>query len=135
MILFVLTVILFIATLLIMWLVWLFEKPVNAIYIRFKTFISFYNINPDRWELDDACVLFKKDEWYDCIRYKFHFIDYYRYRHWYEKIIKQRSLQKEVNDMSEMIRIIKSDIAKFEEENQCQIEKATSNIKEIISRM
>ncbi len=37
--------------------------------------------------------------------------------------------------MNEMIRIVKSDLAKFEAENQCQIERATNNIKEIISRM
>ena len=60
MILFILTVTLFIIILFIMWLDWIFEKPVNAIYIRFKTFTSFYNINPDRWELDDVCVVLKK---------------------------------------------------------------------------
>ena len=34
-----------------------------------------------------------------------------------------------------MIEVIKYDLSQFEEENQRQIEKATNNIKEIISRM
>lgn len=130
-----LVLVLVVAILIVMWLNWIIEKPVNAIYIRFKTFTSFYNINPDRWELDDAYVTFIKDKYYSHIFYKFHFIDYYRYRSWYKKLIKQKRLQKEMNDISEMIHIIKSDISKFEEENQRQIEKATNNIKEIISRM
>ena len=63
------------------------------------------------------------------------YIDFCRYKYWHKKIIKQKSLQKEMNDISEMIRIIKSDIAKFEEENQAKIQSAAENIREITSRM
>ena len=125
-------------TLFILLMHWLVCQPNNAIYIKFNSFISFYNINPDRWSLDDDSVDFIKEKHFcysNYIYYKLHFIDYYRYKHWHKKIIKQRNLQKEMNDMSEMIRIIKSDLAKFEEENQRQIEQATNNIKEIIFRM
>ena len=44
--------------LLFMWIIWLDEQPNDAIYIKFKTFVSFYYINPDRWKLDDSNVVF-----------------------------------------------------------------------------
>ena len=117
---------------------WLICLPNNAIYIKFNSFVSFYNINPDRWNLDDDSVDFIKQKHFcysNCIHYKFHFIDYYRYKHWHKKLIKQEKLQKEINNMNEMIRIVKSDLAKFEEENQAKIQSAAENIREITSRM
>lgn len=124
--------------LLFMWLIWLEERPNDAIYIKFKTFVSFYNINPDRWELDDSNVVFIKERYY-CVSgrifYKFHFIDYYRYIHWHKKLIKQKKLQEEMNDMNEMIRIVKSDIAKLEAESQANMQSAAKSIRDITSRM
>lgn len=104
---------------------WLIRQPNDAIYIKFNSFVSFYNINPDRWSLNDDSVDFVKEIRYysysNCIYYKFHLIDFYRYKHWHKKLIKQEKLQKEINDMNEMISIIKTDIAKFEEENQAKM--------------
>ena len=88
--------------LLFMLLNWLIDQPDNAIYIKFNSFISFYNINPDRWRLNDDSVDFVKEKFYcssDYIYYKFHFIDFYRYKHWHKKLIKQKKLQKEMNDI------------------------------------
>ena len=124
--------------LLFMWIIWLEERPNDAIYIKFKTFVSFYNINPDRWKLDDSNVVFIKERYCcvsDRIFYKFHFIDYYRYIHWHKKLIKQKKLQKEMNDMNEMIRIVKSDIAKLEAESQANMQSAAKSIRDITSRM
>ena len=124
--------------LLFMLLIWLTDQPNDAIYIKFKTFVSFYNINQDRWELDDSNVVFIKERYYcvsDRIFYKFHFIDYYRYIHWHKKLIKQKKLQKEMNDMNEMIRIVKSDIAKLEAESQANMQSAAKSIRDITSRM
>ena len=124
--------------LLFMLLNWLIDQPDNAIYIKFNSFISFYNINPDRWRLNDDSVDFVKEKFYcysDYIYYKFHFIDFYRYKHWHKKLIKQKKLQKEMNDMNEMIRIVKSDIAKLEAESQANMQSAAKSIREITSRM
>lgn len=124
--------------LLFMWIIWLDEQPNDAIYIKFKTFVSFYNINPDRWKLDDSNVVFIKERYCcvsDRIFYKFHFIDFYRYKHWHKKLIKQKRLQKEMNDMNEMIRIVKSDIAKLEAESQVNMQSAAKSIRDITSRM
>ena len=122
-----------------MWINWLIDQPNNAIYIKFNSFVSFYNINPDRWNLDDGSVNFVKER-YCCssnhyIFYKFHFIDFYRYKHWHKKLIKQKRLQKEMNDMNEMIRIVKSDIAKLEAESQANMQSAAKSIRDITSRM
>ena len=117
---------------------WLTCRPNDAIYIKFNSFISFYNINPDRWSLNDGSVDFIKEKQFcysNYIYYKFHLIDFYRYKHWHKKIIKQKKLQKEMNNMNEMIRIVKSDLAKFEEENQVKMQSAAKNIREITSRM
>ena len=124
--------------LLFMLLNWLIDQPDNAIYIKFNSFISFYNINPDRWRLNDDSVDFVKKRIYcsyDYIYYKFHFIDFYRYKHWHKKLIKQKRLQKEMNDMNEMIRIVKSDIAKLEAESQANMQSAAKSIRDITSRM
>ena len=124
--------------LLFMLLNWLIDQPDNAIYIKFNSFISFYNINPDRWRLNDDSVDFVKKRFYcsyDYIYYKFHFIDFYRYKHWHKKLIKQKRLQKEMNDMNEMIRIVKSDIAKLEAESQANMQSAAKSIRDITSRM
>ena len=124
--------------LLFMLLNWLIDQPDNAIYIKFNSFVSFYNINPDRWRLNDDSVDFVKKRSYcssDYIYYKFHFIDFYRYKHWHKKLIKQKRLQKEMNNMNEMIRIIKSDIAKLEAESQANMQSAAKSIRDITSRM
>lgn len=124
--------------LLFMLLIWSIDQPNDAIYIKFNSFVSFYNINPDRWRLNDDSVDFVKEKFYcssDYIYYKFHFIDYYRYIHWHKKLIKQKNLQKEMNDMNEMIRIVKSDIAKLEAESQANMQSAAKSIREITSRM
>ena len=121
-----------------MWINWLIDQPNNAIYIKFNSFVSFYNINPDRWRLDDDSVDFVKERFYcssDYIYYKFHFIDFYRYKHWHKKLIKQKRLQKEIHNMNEMIRIINSDIAKLEAESQANMQSAAKSIREITSRM
>ena len=125
-------------TLFILLMNWLINQPNNAIYIMFNSFISFYNINPDRWSLNDDSIDFIKERHFGCsyyIYYKFHLIDFYRYKHWHRKIIKQEKLQKEINNMNEMIRIVKSDLAKFEAENQAKIQSAAKNIREITSHM
>ena len=125
-------------TLFILLMNWLICLPNDAIYIKFNSFVSFYNINPNRWSLNDDSVDFVKERHFcysNYIYYKFYLIDFYRYKHWHKKIIKQEKLQKEMNNMNEMIRIVKSDLAKFEEENQAKIQSAAENIREITSRM
>lgn len=117
---------------------WKLQSCSDDQYLKFKTFISFYNINPYRWSFDAQYgnrVYFKSYSHNVSQTYKFNFIDYYRFENWKKQKKKKEKKQQELQNMSKMIEVIKYDLSQFEEENQCQIERATSNIKEIISRM
>lgn len=112
---------------------WRINMPLNSTYIKFKTFLLFYNINPERWEIDCSTVGFRTD--FYCIFYKFHFIDFYRYLFWYQKQKRRNEKIKEIQKITTMIEVVKSDIAKFEAENQEKMQNAAKNIREITSRM
>lgn len=117
---------------------WKFQSCSDDQYLKFKTFISFYNINPYRWSFDaqyENRVYFKSYSHNVSQTHKFNFIDYYRFKNWRKQKKKKEKKQQELQNMSKMIEVIKYDLSQFEEENQRQIEKATNNIKEIISRM
>ena len=117
---------------------WKFQSFSDDQYLKFKTFISFYNINPYHWSFDAQYgnrVYFKSYSHNISQTYKFNFIDYYRFEIWHRKETKRKRKKQELQNMSKMIEVIKYDLSQFEEENQRQIEQATNNIKEIISRM
>ena len=117
---------------------WKLQSFSDDQYLKFKTFISFYNINPYHWSFSTPYgnrVCFKS--YYHNVdqTYKFNLIDYYRFEIWHRKEEKRKRKKQELQNMSKMIEVIKYDLSQFEEENQRQIEQATNNIKEIISRM
>lgn len=122
----------------IMLAIWAIELPCNSQFIKFKSFLSFYNINPNRWSLEDGYVHFFTSGYYPFgsgICYKFNFIDYYRYLWWHKRQKKREKLKKEMDNVNKMIQIIKKDIAKLEEENQANMQSAAKNIRDITSRM
>lgn len=117
--------------------IWKVNTGSDSQYIKFKTFIAFYNINPERWELSSVFynnIKFVTNS-YHYIYYKFNFIDFYRYRHWYKQKKKRDKKQKELQNMNDMIRIVKSDIAKLEAESQANMQSAANSIRDITSRM
>lgn len=96
-------------------------------YIKLKTFKAFYEINPDRWTLYDDCINFHIDGWYEDT-YCFHFIDYYRYQLWHYKIKKYDSQLETNKAYAKMIKIIKQDIADFEERNAAETKQKLNEI-------
>lgn len=125
-------------TLVYMFIYWLDNRPKHAIYIKFKTFMSFYNVSPERWKLNDNKVSFVKAVWgygEDYICYKFHFLDFYKYKLWHRQLIKQEKIKKEVKEMLEMTRIIREDANKLEEKSRLDMQKAEEDIKRITSRI
>ena len=80
--------------------------------IRFKQFISFYNINPGRWDLNEDAV---RCEINDCKYVALHFnlFDYYRYKKWRKKINKNSISIKNNEDLSKVIEVVKKDICKY----------------------
>lgn len=61
--------------------------------IEFKQFVSFYNVNPDRWDLNEDVV---RCEINDCkyVALHFNFFDYYRYKSGERRLIRTASLLK-----------------------------------------
>ena len=81
--------------------------------IEFKQFTSFYNINPNRWDLKADAVRCKiNDEEYVTIHFN-NLFDYYRYKKWRKKINKNNISTKTNEELSKVIEIIKKDITQY----------------------
>ena len=83
--------------------------------IRVKQFVSFYNINPDRWDLNEDAV---RCEINDCKYVALHFnlFDYYRYKKWRKKINKNNIFIKSNEELSKVSEMVKKDISKYKGE-------------------
>lgn len=80
--------------------------------IEFKQFDSFYNINPNRWDLKADAVRCKiNDDEY--IALHFNLFDYYRYKKWRKKINKKNISTKTNEELSKVIEIIRKDIIQY----------------------
>lgn len=97
----------------------------DRIKIKFNSFISFYNINPDRWELNNATVWFKikvEDNYpfpaYEKhIKFKFNLIDTIKYKHWKRQKIKNDIILKNCEEYQKVLGIIKQDIQVTQQES------------------
>ena len=100
--------------------------------IKFKSFKSFYNINPGKWELHDDYVNYLKlgryYYGYDRVKFRFNFIDYYRYRLWKHNLETQKRKAKYYKEYQDVLEEIKKDIAAFEENNAAETEKRLNDI-------
>ena len=106
--------------------------------IKFKTFLTFYEINPNRWELDELyvnckipretsyCTLF-----YDKEEFHFSYIDTYRYHLWYKNIEKRKDTQYKDKATARMLAAVKQDVADLESKAQREINEAKSILKGI----
>lgn len=121
-------------TLGILFLNWLFERSNVKNVIKFKSFKSFYNINPGRWELKNNYVEFKRPNYsyyfsdYKTYYFGFGFIDYYKYKLWKHSLKKQREQIKSCKEMQEVLNIVKADIEKFNKENAANMEKQLKDL-------
>ena len=80
--------------------------------IKFKQFVSFYNINPDRWDLNEDAVRCEIND-YEYVALHFNLFDYYRYKKWRKKINKNSISIKNNEDLSKVIEVVKKDICKY----------------------
>ena len=129
------TIIMFLVVLSIMFVIWLCDGSEFTFYssngyIKFKSFVSFYNINPDRWELYDDSIVFRNHTSYSFSgdKYCFKFIDYYRYKLWKRKKEKYATQVKNNKKYQEMINILKQDIADYEKRNQKEVTEKLNEI-------
>lgn len=124
------------------WCAWYKNKKYYQ-YIDFKSFVSFYKMNPDRWELEKEYVKFNngynvsrdpfKRDFYTYLH--FNFKDLKKYKKWKRNIEKQKWQLKNIETLNEILSVVKQDIRKFEQENEARMNEATDNINDIISRI
>ena len=80
--------------------------------IEFKQFVSFYNINPDRWDLNEDAVRCEIDD-YKYVALHFNLFDYYRYKKWRKRINKNNISAMTNEELSKVIEVVKKDIFKY----------------------
>lgn len=101
--------------------------------IKFNEFLRYYEVNPDRWGLDAACISYNcwnvNNRGYGFSRtyiFRFGFIDYIKYRIWLFQINRQKKKeaaltqkQKLQDDYGAFLNEIQNDIRrKMEERNE-----------------
>lgn len=87
--------------------------------LKFKSFLSFYDINPKRWELNYHtvdCIL--KSSYSGILRteetFCFSYIDTICYKCWHKNLDKHAQSQSHAKITAQMIAAVKEDIAKTE---------------------
>lgn len=103
-----------------------FEEK-NGAKLKFKAFKSFYNINPDRWDLRDGSVICKDSSY---IKYYFYFslIDYIKYKFWRRNLDKREAERKHAESTARMIDAVKQDIKRMDLMSQSELEQAKKEI-------
>ena len=92
--------------------------------LKFKSFLSFYDLNPDRWRLYSSWVSCKtinkkaKEKWgFEKTEYHefcFNYIDTKRYEHWFKYLSKYKQSQYNAKQTALMLAAVKEDIASIE---------------------
>lgn len=100
--------------------------------IKFESFKSFYNINPERWILHDGCVICKDPTRFNGIKFKFNYIDYKRYKRFCKNIDKYNERINSNKDCARMIELVKLDISKIEAQGKSEFETFTKNLNVIM---
>lgn len=113
--------------------IWFLDSPNHLQYIKFNNFESLYAINPSRWELHCGYVEFIKEKTHwslvsNTIMFRFNFTDYYHYQFWKHSLKKQQDQERHCKELQEVISILKSDLAKFEDQNAKRMNKEAENI-------
>ena len=81
--------------------------------IKFKTFIKFYNINPDSWKLCDGYVVYRKN----AAKFKFNLIDFFKYTNWSEKLKHNKEIEMDIAEYQQVLEYVKCDLEEFERKN------------------
>ena len=98
-----------------------------AAKIKFRTFVSFYNLNPDRWNLGKYGADYRKD--INCYysyteEFRFSFIDTLKYKIFLIKDNKQKARVKDAKALSNLIKHVQEDINKVEKQADNEREEA-----------
>lgn len=131
-----------------------YDDARNEIFLSFKDFMDFYNLNPDRYEIsydydNDVCSLNIKEESgsYDVFtRYKiadfrnkykikFKFFSFIRFYYWSKHKQKTKKKQKYNEDMYGMLKLVQKDIDGIRERAEKEVREAERATNEIGGRL
>jgi len=101
--------------------------------ITMDSFMSFYAIAPEKWELDEMFVSYKKDwsrlHWF---AFSFNLIDTIKYERWRKRKRKleekQKKTDKYVARYAEAMQCIRNDINEFTRQNDALIEEVVAKM-------
>lgn len=91
--------------------------------IEFDSVKKFYPINPNKWRLGEGYVVYNGMQ-----KFRFNFIDYWRYRSWLKKQRKFQAMEAQNDALAAVIKDVKKDIAKFEAKNDAYVEQQLNSI-------
>ena len=102
--------------------------------IKFKSFKSFYNVNPSRWDLKSGYVICEDPKKYHGILFKFNYFDWWRYQKFLIDQIEIEKNAKSNTDYARMIELVKSDIASLEAQAKAEYEQGLLETIQAITR-
>jgi hypothetical protein len=105
--------------------------------IKFSTFLTFYDINPSRWQLDYRTItckiprhlyggLFDYTE-----RFAFNYIDTLRYKHWHKNLQTRNTQHSNCKATAHMLEAVKQDMADLESQAKREHNKALEILRSI----
>lgn len=107
--------------------------------IKFKDFLQFYELNPKRWELDDAyvkCRLERRmpngERGKKC--YCFSFIDYLKYRAWTRRNDKREFNEERMRDMADLLDTVRFDTENAKASAKKTVDEAIEELLDILQK-
>lgn len=105
------------------WMFFIDETEFKIKKIKFKQFLKFYCINPDGWDsCESLCSSSSKNcvKYFNCnegytFKFRFGFVDYFRFLLFKERKKKKQEEEEETNKELRFIRCIQNDINKYQE--------------------
>lgn len=94
----------------------------NCMKIKFNSFISFYNIAPNKWILYDEDVSYssKQDNCY--CKFYFSFVDLIKYLIWHYQLNMNTIKEYEYNKYKKFVESVKKDLENFERNHDYESE-------------
>lgn len=93
----------------------------DYIRMKFKTFLSFYVINPDRWRLYCDYIEYRPNN----TSFGFNLIDWVRYKIWKMRLNKWQTKQEHLKKYQYTLELIKKDLEQFTRENDEMMKRET----------
>lgn len=96
-----------------------YDAPDMYTKIKFQSFLKFYYINPDAWELSDSFIKYKQSKAY----FEFNWFEVPKYHKWHEQIKKNKLTKRQTEKYQETLEYIKRDLEWFNRKNEQMIKK------------